>query len=105
MLETRNRPKFARAYPRDPELDALVEAFARGDYGTVRSRAPRLAESASDGPIRLAARALLARTRPDPLAVVFLALSAALLLALGSYWMANGRAGIAPLAPLPAVER
>jgi hypothetical protein len=99
MPETPRVPSFARAFPRLPELDALVEAFARGDYATVRANAPRLAESTSEEPVRAAARTLLARTRPDPLAVALLALGAVLLVALGGYWMAYGKAPAA----LPAM--
>jgi hypothetical protein len=96
-------PSFARDYPRAAELDALVEAFARGDYARVRREAPQLATSSTDARVRTAARELHTRTRPDPLAVVLLALTAALLVALGGFWMVHGKAP--PARPLPASTR
>jgi hypothetical protein len=96
-------PAFARDFPRAPELDSLVEAFARGDYARVREDAPRLADSTSDDRIRAAARTLAERTRPEPLAVVLLALTAALLVALGAFWMVHGKAPSPP--PPPASAR
>jgi hypothetical protein len=95
-------PSFAQSFPQVPELDALVEAFARGDYATVRERAPVLARSAEDPQVRASAQVLVERTRPDPLAVALLALTALLLVALGGYWMANGKAppaGPPPVSP------
>lgn len=74
------RPRFADAYPRDPELDALVAAFARGDYRTVRDEAPALAARSTDFAVQKAARDLRARLEPDPLAIRMLIGAAALLL-------------------------
>jgi hypothetical protein len=85
-------PSFARAFPRAPELDALVAAFAHGNYAEVRAKAPVLASSTTDDAIRDAARSLVDHTRPDPLAVAILALTAALLFALGGFWMTYGKA-------------
>jgi hypothetical protein len=96
-------PSFARDYPRAPELDSLVDAFARGDYARVREAAPRLAASSTDDRVRAAARELHERTRPDPLAVALLAITAALLVALGGYWMVYGKAPVAP--PVSASPR
>ena len=75
MTEER-RPSFAREFPRTAELDALVDAFARGDYAHVREAAPSL-DTASDPAVREAARTLVQRTRPDPVVVVLLAIAAA----------------------------
>ncbi len=84
-------PLFAQDFPHTPELDALVETFARGDYADVRERASTLAASTDDVHVRASALMLIDRTRPEPLAVALLGLAAALLVALGGYWMAYGR--------------
>jgi hypothetical protein len=109
MLDER-RPSFAQAFPRVPPLDALVAAFARGDYAHVRAEAPKLAASAEDEAVRAAARTLVERTQPDPVAVRLLVLTAALLVALTAYWIIHGKPppGNAPtLMPraAPPVER
>ncbi len=78
--ENERRPPFAASYPRDPELDALVRAFGRGDYRTVRDRAPALAARSTDEAVQRAARDLRARLEPDPLAIRMLLGAAALLL-------------------------
>ena len=78
-------PAFARNFPRDPELDALVDTFERGDYGHVRVEAPRLAERTKSAAVRRAALELAKRTRPDPLAVLML-VAACLLLVFFSLW-------------------
>jgi hypothetical protein len=81
-------PTFAHAFPADPELDALVAAFERGDYARVRAEAPRLAQRTQSDAIRRAAEELVQRTRPDPLAVYLLLLACALLVFLAAwYWM------------------
>jgi hypothetical protein len=95
-------PSFARDFPRAPELDALVEAFAQGNYARVREDGPRLAQATTDDAVRRAARRLVERTRPDPLAVTLIAFTAALLVALGGFWMVYGKpppAGPAPATP------
>jgi hypothetical protein len=86
------RPRFARNFPEDPALDALVEAFARGDYARIRAECPGLSRSAADASVRRACRVLLARTRPDPLAVFLVALTAALLVVIAAYWTTRGGA-------------
>ncbi|HLK37053.1 MAG TPA: hypothetical protein VKU41_09915 [Polyangiaceae bacterium] len=98
---TRARPSFAQAFPSDPALDALVEAFARGDYRLVRSAAPELERSSSDAAVRAAAHTLLERTSADPLATWLVVLAAALLVVLGGYWIVEGKAPPAPTAPPP----
>ena len=85
-------PTFARGFPHSPELDALVEAFARGDYAAVRARAPALEQSSDDPGVREAARTLAQRTRPDPLAVALLAIAALLLCVLAVWAIAHGKA-------------
>ena len=80
------RPAFAKDYPSDQALDALVLAFGRGDFARVRCDAPELMRTSADLEVRDAARELLVRTTPDPLAIVFFALAAALLVFLSGYW-------------------
>lgn len=79
-------PSFAASFPRDPALDALVVAFARGDFRRVRRDGPLLARSAASPDVRAAALTLVDRTRPDPLALVFFGLATALLVFLSAYW-------------------
>jgi hypothetical protein len=90
MLPSR-MPSFARAFPRSPDLDALVEAFARGDYASVRAHAPALERSSDDPAIQQAARTLVERTRPEPLAVVLLALAVLLLCVLAAWAIVHGK--------------
>jgi hypothetical protein len=85
------RPSFSEAFPRTPELDALVDAFALGNYARVRAEAPALDKS-DDETVRAAARTLVERTQPDPLAVRFVWITAALLLVLAGWWVVYGKA-------------
>jgi hypothetical protein len=84
-------PAFARSFPDDPRLRALVEAFERGHYDVVRREAPRLAEDTKEGApdVARAARALRARLEPDPTAVKLLA-GAVILLVLLAVWAYSG---------------
>jgi hypothetical protein len=82
-------PRFARGFPRNAELDALVTAFAAGDYAAVREGAPRLAERTDDEDVRRAARLLRARTEPDPAAKILFLVAAALLVFLSAWWVAH----------------
>lgn len=84
------RPLFARGFPRDGALDALVDAFERGDYAHVRTEAPKL-ETAEDEAVRAAARTLVERTKPDPLAVRLLVVTGVLLMALTAWWIVHGK--------------
>jgi hypothetical protein len=90
-MQRSRRPTFAQELPRTPELDEVVDAFARGDYASVRARASRLEQSSADPMVRKAARTLLDRTRPDPLAVVLLVVAGLILATLSSWWVAHGR--------------
>ena len=85
------RPSFAVDFPRSRELDALLDAFARGDYRRVRFEGALLERSTADESIKRAARILVERTQPDPLAVALLALAALLLIALAGWWIAYGK--------------
>lgn len=103
-------PGFAKSFPDHPAVEALVLAFERGNYASVREGAKALLEPSSKpatkspdakkgdelphplppGPeerdaIRGAARELLRRTEPDPLAV-YMVLGAVVLLAFLSIW-------------------
>jgi hypothetical protein len=100
-MDDRRIPAFASEFPRGPALDALVDAFARGDYAHVRAEGPRLAESADDPAVREAARTLVDRTRPDRLAVGLLLVTAVLLVTMTGYWIVNGKAppGSGPIKP------
>lgn len=97
-------PAFARDFPRHPELDELVAAFARGDYATVRERAPKLAASAKDARLRRAAETLRARIEPDPTSKVLLAFAALLLAFLTLYWVKHSgpEGGLPQTSPKPA---
>jgi hypothetical protein len=85
-------PSFAREFPRSPELDALVQSFARGDYAAVRAGAPKLERSSSDPTIQQAARTLVERTRPDPLAVTLLVIAVTLLVVMAWWAVGHGKA-------------
>lgn len=78
-------PAFARAYPDDPQLQELVDAFERGAHNVVRDRAEKLAVATSDPEVAKAARDLRSRLEPDPLAVKLL-VAAVLLLVFLSAW-------------------
>ncbi len=78
-------PAFALGFPDDPTLTALVAAFDQGDYARVRREAPALVQQTESVAVRKAARELLKRIEPDPLAVYLLA-GAALLLAFLAFW-------------------
>jgi hypothetical protein len=85
-----------------PELDALVEAFARGDYRRVRAGAQELADrEGGDEAVRQAARTLIDRTEPDPLAVGLLVLAGLLLVTLSAWWIVHAKA---PPPSAPRIE-
>jgi len=86
------RPAFAQDFPHTPGLDALVDAFARGDYARVRADGPGVERSSDDEAVKRAARTLVERTGPEPLAVALLALAALLLLILAAWAVAHGKA-------------
>ncbi len=82
-------PRFAQGFPRDEELDALVVAYVKGDYLTVRNGAPALAAKASDPEVVLAAKKLRAHIDADPTAKLLFLVTAALLLFLTGWWVAH----------------
>lgn len=85
-LPRAERPSFARSFPKDAALDALVEAFARGDYARVRKEAPELVRSSEDQAVKNAAMELRRRINPDPVALILMFLAAGLLAVLATYY-------------------
>jgi hypothetical protein len=83
-------PAFARSFPEEPRLDALVQAFVQGDYARVRREGPVLAKTAEKDEVKSAALELVRRTKADPLMVLLLLLTSLLLGFLSLYWMARG---------------
>ncbi|MSP24089.1 MAG: hypothetical protein EXR75_02775 [Myxococcales bacterium] len=79
-------PPFARRYPRDPELDQLIDAFAQGNFARVRHEAPLYASRAASPELAAAARDLRQRIEPSRLAVYLLALGVALMLFLFTHY-------------------
>ena len=90
-MTTLARPSFARDFPRDDALDALVSAFSAGNYALVRAEAPKLAASTTDDDVRRAARVLRERVDADPLAklLLALALTALVLFVLSAWWLTH----------------
>lgn len=85
-------PLFAQTYPRHEKLDALLDAFERGNYALVREDAAKLLSSTNDAAVRLATEDLLRRLEPDPLARYLLGTST-LLLVFFSIWYFTHRLG------------
>jgi hypothetical protein len=102
VLSGRRKPAFAQGFPAVAELDALVAAFADGDFRRVREEAPRLEASTDDEAVKKAARTLRARTEPDPIAVWLLAAAATLLVFLSAWWIAKSHAPPAPPTSQPS---
>lgn len=87
-IEDDQVPAFARSFPEDPTLDELVVAFEAGRYAEVRERAQKLVHETEREAVRRAAREMLKRLEPDPLAIYLLAGAAVLLVFLaGYYWL------------------
>lgn len=106
------QPAFAKDFPKHDELERLVAAFARGDYATVRTDAPKLAASAEDEAVKAAARTLRERIEPDPTSKLLFAFAFLLLAFLSAWWVmhdgpeGNGAppAKVPPI-PAPKLER
>ena len=79
-------PAFAKDFPSDPALAALVAAYDRGDFGRVRRDGAKLVSGAASAEVKAAAAVLVARTGADPLSIVLFGLTAALLVFLAGYW-------------------
>ena len=84
-------PRFARDFPRHDALDALVVAFARGDYHAVRDGAPRLARETEDEAVKSAARRLVVALEPDPIVKTLFVLTASLLAFLTIWWLTHDK--------------
>jgi hypothetical protein len=83
------RPYFARAYPRDPALEVLIEAFDRGNYAKVRTDARALADRSTDPAVKGAAEDLLRRIQPDSLSTALVVLGIGLLLFLAYSYLGH----------------
>jgi len=85
----------------NPDLDAMAEAFDRGDYASVRRLAQRVESGTGGDEAKQAARAILERTRTDPLAIWLLVLTGVLLVTLTAWWWHfNGTAKVPPRPPI-----
>lgn len=93
---------FAANWPRDPELDRLVEAFERGNYAYVREHAPRVASATKDPKIKAAALDLRRRIDPAPPAAILLFTALGLLLVIGGYYLSHASEASPNKAPAPA---
>jgi hypothetical protein len=78
-------PSFAKDYPDDPALGALVESFERGNYRAVRDGAAKLQGSDASDAVKDAARDLRSRTEPSRFQLALLAIAALLVLVLSTY--------------------
>jgi len=81
-----SRPRFARNYPKTPEIAALLDAFAGGNYGYVRKRARELS-SHDDEATRAAAGDLARRISADPTSIYVWLLGVGLLVFLYAYYL------------------
>jgi len=104
-MSAERRPSFAAEFPASPELDALVDAFSRGDYAHVRDEGPKLQSTTSDEAVRAAAKTLVERTQPDPLAVKLVLLTGVLLVVLTGWWIVHGKAPPGATQTTAPVER
>lgn len=83
------RPPFARDYPDDPALDALLKAFEEGNFAEVRRGAPALVEGEVDERVQRAARDLRRRIDPAPTSVYLWAIGLCLLVFLYGYYLSH----------------
>jgi hypothetical protein len=98
----RSIPAFAKDFPDNPRLDRLVDLFEQGNFAQVRIDARALLKSTEEPAVRSAARELLKRLEPDPIALYLLAISAGLLVILaGYYWTHAHEPPPPPPAPAP----
>lgn len=85
---TIERPVFARTFPKEPRLDRALSYFTAGNYQRARAEAEALLQDSTDNAeLRSAAREILRRMEPDPLAKALVAIAFVLLIVLaGYYW-------------------
>jgi hypothetical protein len=81
------RPRFARNWPKHPELDRLLAAFEAGNFGLVREEAPALIRTTDDKDIKAKAMELRRRIEPTPTAMYLWALGVALVVFLYGYFL------------------
>lgn len=79
------RPEFAKDFPNSTAVDTLLDAFEKGNYAFVRSESEKILATAEDPEEKKAAAEMLARLRPDPLAIKLL-LGAISLLVVLTIW-------------------
>jgi hypothetical protein len=97
------RPAFARDYPDDAELMALLDLFNAGNYGGVREGAARIASSEKADTVKRAARDLRSRTEPSRFQLLLLAVAALLVAFLSIYEVVRHSAQ--PRPAKPPIER
>jgi hypothetical protein len=96
-------PSFAKDYPEDEDLLALVDEFEAGDYRAVRAGTARIASGDKSDAVKAAARDLRARTEPSRGQIALLVIAALLVTALSGYEIAtHGRNAPRPASPPPA---
>jgi hypothetical protein len=87
---TFERPGFAKDYPDDADLLALLEAFEAGNYRAVRAGTERIAQDHDKpAPVKHAARDLRSRTQATRFQIGLLVLTAVFVLALSTYEIFN----------------
>ncbi len=104
---TKERPAYAKDYPDDEELLALVDAFEAGNYRAVRDGVAKILASESKlEPVKSAARDLKARTEPNRAQIALLVIAAVLVVILSGYEiMKHGPSAPQPTPPKPTIER
>lgn len=99
-------PAFAKDFPADPRLDALVALFEKGNYQKARKDAEALLKATDDKAIHAAVAEIQKRLQPDPLALYLLAISAALLAILAGWYWSQSSATTTDHAPaaIPSIQ-
>lgn len=105
-MNTLDKPSFAKDYPKDADLGALVGAFDAGDYRSVRAGTSRIASGDKSDAVKAAARDLRSRTEPSRAQIALLVVAALLVIALSAFEITqHGRSAPKPVSPHPAIER
>jgi hypothetical protein len=99
------RPTYAKDYPEDEEVLALVDAFEAGNYRRVREGAARIAASEKPEAVKSAARDLKSRTEASRAQIALLVITAVLVVALSGYEIATHGPSAPHPAPKPTIER
>ncbi len=99
------RPAYAKDWPADDELDALVSAFEAGNYRAVREGATRVASSDKPDAVKAAARDLKSRTEASRAQIALLVIAAAHVIALSGYEIATHGPSAPHPPPRPTIER